>query len=77
MRTMRAAGLNTLSTYVEWSFHNPKPGVYNWDGMADLEQFIRIAAEEDLYVIFRPGPYICSEREMVIDVSFWSILKLI
>ena len=27
----------------------------------DLVTYIKIAQEEDLFVIFRPGPYICSE----------------
>lgn len=64
-RTMRAAGLNAISTYVEWSMHNPSPDAYVWNEMADLEQFIRLAAEEDLLVILRVGPFICSERDMV------------
>lgn len=62
---MRAAGLNAVSTYVEWSLHNSREGVYDWNEIADLEQFIRIAAEEDLFVILRPGPYICAERDLV------------
>lgn len=62
---MRAAGLNVVSTYVEWSLHNPKYGIYKWDGIADLNNFLKIAQEEDLLVILRPGPYICAERDMV------------
>lgn len=65
LRTMRAAGLNAVSTYVEWSLHNPEDGVYKWDGIADLMRFIQLAAEEDLLVLLRPGPYICAERDMV------------
>lgn len=66
LRNMRAAGLNVVSTYVEWSLHNPKDNVYVWDGIADLVKFITIAEAEDLFVILRPGPYICAERDMVI-----------
>lgn len=66
---MRAAGLNAVTTYVEWSLHNPKQNIYNWQGMADLERFIRLAAQEDLYVILRPGPYICAERDMVLKLT--------
>lgn len=62
---MRAAGLNAVTTYVEWSLHNPKPNVFNWEGIADLERFIQLAIEEDLLVILRPGPYICAERDNV------------
>lgn len=65
LRTMRAAGLNAVTTYVEWSLHNPKPNIYNWNGIADIDRFIQLAAEEDLFVILRPGPYICAERDMV------------
>ncbi|XP_058467987.1 beta-galactosidase-like isoform X2 [Malaya genurostris] len=64
LRSMRAAGLNTVMTYIEWSTHEPKKGQYNWNGIANIEQFIRIAEEEDLFVILRPGPYICAERDM-------------
>ncbi|BFF93460.1 beta-galactosidase [Drosophila madeirensis] len=63
LRTMRAAGLNAVDTYVEWSLHNPHDGVYNWDGMADVVKFLEIAQEEDFYIILRPGPYICAERD--------------
>lgn len=72
LRTMRSAGLNAVTTYVEWSLHNPKDGVYNWKGIADVERFIQLAAEEKLLVILRPGPYICAERDMVIT----SILQI-
>lgn len=65
LRTLRASGLDTVTTYVEWALHNPKDGVYNWEGIADVERFIRLAAAEDLYVILRPGPYICAERDNV------------
>lgn len=65
LRTMRAAGLHAVTTYVEWSLHNPADGVYDWTGIADLERFIQLAAEQDLLVILRPGPYICAERDNV------------
>lgn len=65
MLTMRAAGVNVLTTYAEWATNNPHDGEYVWTGMADIVKFIRIAAEEDLLVILRPGPYICAERSWV------------
>lgn len=57
-RTMRMGGLNTISTYIEWSFHNPYEGQYIWTGMANLQEFVRTAAEEGLLVMLRLGPYI-------------------
>ncbi|XP_021705369.1 beta-galactosidase [Aedes aegypti] len=74
LRTMRAAGLNAVMTYIEWSTHEPKEGQYVWDGIANLEQFIQIAQEEDLYAILRPGPYICAERDMG-GFPYWLLTK--
>lgn len=61
MKTIRASGLNAVDLYIQWSLHNPKDGVYDWSGIANVEQVVQIAHEEDLLVILRPGPYICAE----------------
>ncbi len=61
---LKAAGLNTLETYVAWNVHEPQPGKFAFSGMYDLEAFVRLAAELDLHVLVRPGPYICSEWDM-------------
>lgn len=74
LHTMRLAGLNVVDTYVEWSLHNPYPNVYDFDGIADLEQFLTIAQAEDLYVILRPGPYICAERDNG-GLPYWLLTK--
>ncbi|WP_337035544.1 beta-galactosidase family protein [Paenibacillus illinoisensis] len=60
---LKACGFNTVETYVPWNFHEPQPGQYRFEGMADLERFIQIAADVGLYVIVRPSPYICAEWE--------------
>ena len=61
---LRFAGLNAVQTYVPWNFHEPFPGLYNFDGDHDLVKFISIAQEVGLLVILRAGPYICGEWEM-------------
>lgn len=61
LKTLRAGGLNAVDLYIQWSLHNPKDGVYNWNGIADVEKVMQIAKEEGLYIILRPGPYICAE----------------
>ncbi|HEX8145048.1 MAG TPA: glycoside hydrolase family 35 protein [Pyrinomonadaceae bacterium] len=63
MRKMKAMGLNTLTTYSFWNLHEPKPGRFDFTGNLDIAAYIRIAQEEGLWVIVRPGPYICSEWE--------------
>lgn len=61
MLKMKACGLNTLETYVAWNMHEPVPGKFNYDGMLNLRKYLELAHQVGLYVIFRPGPYICSE----------------
>ncbi|MFE3449932.1 beta-galactosidase family protein [Nonomuraea sp. NPDC059194] len=60
---LRAMGLDTVETYVPWNLHEPRPGEFVFDGLADLEGFLLAAAEADLRAIVRPGPYICAEWE--------------
>lgn len=57
-------GLNTISTYVFWNLHEPRPGVYDFSGQLDVAAFIRAAQEEGLNVILRPGPYVCAEWDL-------------
>ena len=61
LETARAAGLNTISTYVAWNIHEPQPGVWDFEGDKDLAAFLDLASELGLYVMLRPGPYICGE----------------
>src|SRR5208282_2184613 len=62
-RMAKTMGLNAITTYVFWNAHEPRPGVYDFSGNNDVAEFIREAQQEGLYVILRPGPYICAEWE--------------
>ena len=42
---------------------NKHKGTYDFTGNRDVAEFIREAQQEGLYVLLRPGPYICSEWE--------------
>ncbi len=64
MKKARAMGLNTISTYVFWNLHEPKPGVWDFTGNLDVGAYIRMAGEEGLHVILRPGPYVCAEWDL-------------
>lgn len=72
LKKLRASGANTLETYVPWNLHEPYMGQYDfgldpdmneYSAFLDVRRYIQMAQEEDLLVIFRPGPYICSEWE--------------
>jgi len=57
----KAMGLNTVCTYVFWNMHEPLPGQFDFSGNLDVAAFVRTAQEAGLWVIIRPGPYVCSE----------------
>jgi len=61
MRKMKSLGLNTLCTYVFWNAHEPRPGQFDFRGNLDLAEYLRTAQSEGLWVLLRPGPYICAE----------------
>ncbi|MGA8743757.1 MAG: beta-galactosidase family protein [Terracidiphilus sp.] len=63
-RKARAMGLNTITTYVFWNIHEPRPGVYDFSGQNDVAEYIREAQQEGLNVILRPGPYVCAEWDL-------------
>jgi beta-galactosidase len=64
LRKARAMGLNTISTYVFWNFHELTPGHYDFAGQRDIAAYVRAAQEEGLFVILRPGPYVCAEWDL-------------
>ncbi|MFG3017912.1 beta-galactosidase family protein [Streptomyces sp. NPDC048254] len=61
LRKARLMGLNTIETYVPWDLHQPDPDRFVLDGILDLPRYLRLAQAEGLYVLLRPGPYICAE----------------
>jgi beta-galactosidase len=64
LQMAKAMGLNTIATYVFWNFHEPLPGKFDFTTENhDIAGFIRMAKEEGLWVIVRPGPYACAEWE--------------
>lgn len=58
---LKAAGFNTVETYVCWNLHEKKPGEFDFSGILDIEKYLEIAQKAGLYAIVRPGPYICAE----------------
>lgn len=60
---LKALGFNTVETYIPWNLHEAKEGVFDFEGILDVERFLTIAKELGLYAIVRPSPYICAEWE--------------
>ena len=61
LRLVRASGYRAVDVYFPWNFHELRPGTFDFTGARDIARFLDLAAEEDLLVMARPGPYICSE----------------
>jgi beta-galactosidase len=59
----KAMGLNAITTYAFWNAHELTPGTFDFSENNDVAEFIREAHQEGLYVILRPGPYVCAEWE--------------
>lgn len=60
---MKAMGMNTVCTYLFWNVHESEPGKWNFSGNLDFVEFIKEAQKAGLWVIVRPGPYVCAEWE--------------
>lgn len=63
LQMMKGMGLNTVATYVFWNWHETEPGKWDFTGDKNLAEYIKIAGEEGMMVILRPGPYVCAEWE--------------
>ncbi len=61
LQLAKAMGLNTVCAYLFWNQIEFQPGQFDWSGQADVMEFCRIAQQEGLWVILRPGPYACAE----------------
>lgn len=63
LQMVKACGFNAVCAYMFWNYHEPVRGRYEFTGEKDVSAFCRIAQEEGLWVVLRPGPYTCAEWE--------------
>jgi beta-galactosidase len=61
----KEAGLNTVSTYVPWAWHESVEGVFDFDGTScperDLNGWLQHCQDHGLTCIVKPGPFILAE----------------
>lgn len=71
---LKAAGLNTVASYIPWLCHEEKRGEFDLDGHdrenLDVIGFIDLCAKNGLYFIARPGPFIMAEMKNE-GIPFW------
>ena len=61
MHSLRLLGYNAIDVYFPWNYHELEPGQWDFSGERDVRAFLQQAKAEGLWVVARPGPYICSE----------------
>ncbi len=64
IRMCKALGMNTVCLYVFWNIHEQRENQFDFTGQNDVAEFCRLAQKHGVYVIVRPGPYVCAEWEM-------------
>ena len=74
IRMCRALGMNTICLYVFWNIHEQREGQFDFTGQNDIAEFCRLAQKNGMYVIVRPGPYVCAEWEMG-GLPWWLLKK--
>lgn len=74
IKMCKALGMNTICLYVFWNAHEQRPGDFSFEEQLDLAEFCRLCQKHDMYVILRPGPYVCAEWEMG-GLPWWLLQK--
>ena len=64
LEKMRDAGLNTVDVYYAWNYHSDEPGSYDFSGPRNVDLLHDMIEEAGMYLIARPGPYICAEIDL-------------
>ena len=70
----KALGMNTICIYAFWNIHEQRPGEFDFEGQNDVARFCRLAQKHGMYIMLRPGPYVCSEWEMG-GLPWWLLKK--
>lgn len=70
----KALGMNTVCIYIFWNLHEQRPDQFDFSGNKDIAKFCRLAQKHGMYVIVRPGPYVCAEWEMG-GLPWWLLKK--
>jgi len=74
IKMCKALGMNTLCIYIFWNIHEQKMGEFNFTDNNDIRAFVKLAQQNGMYVIVRPGPYVCAEWEMG-GLPWWLLKK--
>lgn len=54
---MKAGGVTVIPTYVFWSIHEEREGVFNWEGNRNLRKFLSLCQKHNMWTVVRIGPF--------------------
>ena len=74
IKMCKALGMNAVCIYIFWNIHEQREGQFDFTGQNDVAEFCRLAQKNGMYVIVRPGPYVCAEWEMG-GLPWWLLKK--
>ena len=74
IKMCKSLGMNAVCIYIFWNIHEQREGVFDFTGQNDVAEFCRLAQKNGMYVIVRPGPYVCAEWEMG-GLPWWLLKK--
>lgn len=64
LELLSSMGFNTVTVKVPWMLHEPKEGVFDFEGMNDVGAFCELARDKGLFVWLHIGPYVGAEWDM-------------
>jgi hypothetical protein len=68
LRAMADAGVDVVSCYVPWRWHELAPGEYDFTGRThaqrDVTGFLRLVADAGLRALVKPGPFVHAEVQL-------------
>ena len=74
IKMCKSLGMNTLCIYIFWNIHEQQEGQFDFTGNNDIRAFVQLAQKNGMYIIVRPGPYVCAEWEMG-GLPWWLLKK--
>ncbi|MBR3531652.1 MAG: beta-galactosidase [Bacteroidaceae bacterium] len=74
IKMAKALGMNTICIYIFWNIHEQREGQFDFSDNNDVAAFCKLAQKNGMYVIVRPGPYVCAEWEMG-GLPWWLLKK--
>lgn len=58
---MKLNGINVITTYILWIYHEEEEGIFRWEESNNLRYFVELCQKHGMYVILRIGPFCHAE----------------